>query len=117
METPLRTHAEGRLADGTAPPSQASPIGLEALRLLHRLATSPATAEDALRLLHELQVHQVELDMQLAQVRTNELELAQELALYRALYEQAPAGYFRLAPDGRVIEAESGRHRAPRLGA
>lgn len=104
METPLRTDAEGRLAGGTAPHSETSPIGLEALRLLHRLASSPESAADALRLLHELQVHQVELDLQLAQVRSNEQELAEEVASYRELYQRAPAGYFRLDPDSRITE-------------
>jgi hypothetical protein len=32
--------------------------------VLHALASSPQTAADALTLLHELQVHQVELDLQ-----------------------------------------------------
>lgn len=105
MQTRLRIDAEGRLAQGTAPSTNASSIGIDALRLLHTLASSPASADDALRLLHELQVHQVELDLQLGQIQANEHELAVDLALYQELYEFAPAAYFSVAPEGNIIEA------------
>lgn len=37
---------------------------VEAMAALLQLASSPTTAREALALVHELQVHQVELDMQ-----------------------------------------------------
>jgi len=53
-------------------------------------------------LLHELQVHQLELEMQNAELRRirNELEIA--LAMYTNLYDFAPVGYFTLARDGTI---------------
>ena len=64
----LRVDAEDRLEHGTAPPTRGWPTGSEALRLLHSLASAPASASEALKLLHELQVHQVELDLQREQM-------------------------------------------------
>jgi PAS domain S-box-containing protein len=79
-------------------------MGLEAMTLLYRLASTPATAADARSLLHELQVHQVELDLQLCQMEANERELSEELASYKALFEFAPAGYFLIGIQGDIIE-------------
>jgi len=58
-----------------------------------------------LKLIHELEVHQIELEMQ-----NQELLLAKERAehtieKYTELYDYAPSGYFTLSTDGKVIEA------------
>jgi hypothetical protein len=47
----------------------------DAFRVLFELASSPDTAGDALALLHELQVHQVELDMQTEELMHSRAEL------------------------------------------
>ena len=59
---------------------------------------------DILKLIHELEVHQIELEMQNEEL-TKAKEVA-ETATKRAinLYEFAPTGYFTLARDGRIIE-------------
>ncbi|HRQ66572.1 MAG TPA: PAS domain-containing protein, partial [Xanthomonadaceae bacterium] len=100
----LRLDAQRQLKAGTAPTMQGWGISVETLALLHRLASSPDGAGDALKLLHELQVHQVELDLQYAQLEANERELDQVLTRYRAMYELAPFAYFVLSPDGTVLE-------------
>jgi hypothetical protein len=59
---------------------------------------------DAIKLLHELQVHQIELEMQNEElIKANETA---ELALkkYTMLYDFAPMGYFTLDPDGNICE-------------
>jgi len=102
----LRIEAENRLREGTAPPARGdTTLSISALQLLHDLASSPGTAADALKLLHELQVHQVELDMQLEQQEQNEQELGQELAHFKDLFELAPLGYLILTRDGQIMEA------------
>jgi PAS domain-containing protein len=100
----LRQQAQQQLVAGIAPASRGWGVSVEALALLHRLASTPASAGDALNLLHELQVHQVELDLQQAQLEANEHELAEELARYRALYEHAPVANFVLDDGGRIVE-------------
>ncbi|MDZ7751781.1 MAG: PAS domain-containing protein [Gammaproteobacteria bacterium] len=101
----LRIDAETWLKQGTAPSSGDWSVSVDALAMLHRLASAPATAGDALKLLHELQVHQVELDLQRGQLEVNEREMAQALAHYKALYDCAPLGYFVVDLNGQVIEA------------
>lgn len=89
----LRLQALARVA-GVSDPTDARANPSAALAVLHNLALSPATAADSLKLLHELQVHQVELDLQEEELRRSVAEL--EAALYRQaqLYDFAPASCF-----------------------
>jgi len=100
----LRQDAEARLKQGTAPPTIGWVAGQDALALLFKLASNPETASEALKLLHELQVHQVELDLQQAQLECTELENAHDLSHYAALYEYAPMGYLIVGPEGDIVE-------------
>lgn len=100
----LRVAAEKRLKEGSAPPSKGVPTNAGALTLLHRLASSPESADDALKLLHELQVHQVELDLQQEQMENSRREAAEDLARYQGLFQSAPAGYFNVGSDGDIVE-------------
>jgi len=59
--------------------------------VLFKLASSSATGGDALAVLHELQVHQVELDMQHEELCRSNAELESDLIRLRAYIEQAPA--------------------------
>nr|WP_296747625.1 PAS domain S-box protein [Thioalkalivibrio sp.] len=68
------------------------------------MASNPDSAGEALKLLHELQTHQVELDLQYGQLEANEQEIAQERDRYKALFDRAPVGYFTVVLDGRFIE-------------
>lgn len=89
----LRLRAVSRLT-GSTDPRDTRANSAAALTILHDLASSPATAADSLKLLHELQVYQVELDLQEEELRRAVTEL--EAALYRQvqLYEFSPAGCF-----------------------
>ena len=103
--TRLRHTAEARLKGGTAPPMKGWATGIEALTLLHRLASNAASSEDALKLLHELQVHQVELDMQHEQMRESRRELDDDLDHYVELFDCAPIGNACVDLEGGIIEA------------
>jgi PAS domain S-box-containing protein len=62
----------------------------------------PKSAADTQRLFHELQVHQVELEMQNTELRQTRDELESALENYTDLYDFAPVGYFTLAPNGAI---------------
>lgn len=64
---------------------------------------SPLHADDdARRLLHELEVHQIELEMQNAELRTARDESEALLDKYTELYDFSPVGYFNLDPSGII---------------
>jgi signal transduction histidine kinase len=68
-------------------------------------ASVPQSDADAKRLLHELQVHQIELEMQNAELRQARDELEVALDNYTDLYDFAPSGYFTFAPTGAILQA------------
>ena len=63
------------------------------------------TGADSRRLLHELQVHQIELEMQNAELRQARDELEVALENYTDLYDFAPSGYFSFAATGAILQA------------
>lgn len=103
-QSTLRLDAEARLKEGSAPPTIGWPTGVSALSLLYKLASTPGSADDALKLLHELQVHQVELDLQHEQIEAAQRELVEDLTRYQGLYEFAPVAYLRIGPEGDILE-------------
>lgn len=69
---------------------------------MQRDAASPAPPADPQRLLHELQVHQIELEMQNEDLIQARSQLEDLLDLYTDLYDFAPVGYCTLAQDGGI---------------
>lgn len=61
--------------------------------------------EDIHRLVHELEVHQIELEMQNEELRQIRDALDASLEKYTDLYNFAPIGYFTLNRDGEIIFA------------
>ena len=83
----LRRHAEEQLRAKTAK--------------LH----SPRTEEETQRLVHELEVHQIELEMQNEELRRAQEELELSRNKYADLYDFAPVGYFTFDVRGVIREA------------
>lgn len=67
--------------------------------------TSLPLAPETLRLLHELQIYQIELELQNRELWEARTQLEQSLERYTDLYDFAPAGYFTLSADGTIQEA------------
>jgi PAS domain S-box-containing protein len=65
----------------------------------------PETAADPLQLLHELQVHQIELEMQNAELRQARDKAEDLLDKYTDLYDSALVGYLTLDREGTIHTA------------
>lgn len=65
----------------------------------------PRTEGEALKLLHELQVHQIELVMQNEELRRAQEELLVSRDKYSQLYDFAPIGYITVRKDGAISSA------------
>lgn len=68
----------------------------------------PETGTDPARLVHELQVHQIELELQNEELRMQK-DKAEEATrrysdLYSEIYDFTPVAYFSLSPDGEILE-------------
>jgi signal transduction histidine kinase/CheY-like chemotaxis protein len=60
--------------------------------------------EDVLRLIHELQVHQIELELQNEELRRVRDELEASVTRYSELYDFAPVGYITLDARSTMLE-------------
>jgi PAS domain S-box-containing protein len=65
-------------------------------------ATAP---QETAKMLHELQVHQIELEMQNEQLHTAQTDIEAWQARYFDLYDLAPVGYCTLSDQGLILEA------------
>ncbi|MCC5841417.1 MAG: PAS domain S-box protein [Opitutales bacterium] len=84
----LRRRAEARLRETRAGKPPAAPL----------------TEIDSQRLLHELQVHQIQLEMQNEELREARVRLEESLEKFTDLYDFSPVGYFSLDEGGRILE-------------
>jgi PAS domain S-box-containing protein len=79
----------------------------EAERRLHTRNASPAEAVakgDSRALVHELQVHQIELEMQNEELQSARAAAEEASEKYYNLFDFAPVGYFLWDVEGRILE-------------
>jgi len=93
------------LAEKEVPPINADELRRRAEERLEEnggIASPSMMVVDKPRLLHELQVHQIELEMQLEELRQARDDEAAALEKYTDLYEFAPVGYVTLDRMGEI---------------
>jgi PAS domain S-box-containing protein len=71
----------------------------------HAQAMEPLTPGQMREVLHELRVHQIELEMQNEELRRAQEALEESRARYFDLYDLAPVGYLTLSAKGLILEA------------
>lgn len=79
-------------------------LSADTLSLLYKLSSDPDSAPDALKLLHELQTHQVELELQYRQLQTNERFIKHQLSKFKKLLDLSAIGYLMADSAGQIIE-------------
>ncbi len=93
--------------DNKPKPTNASKVRQEAealLRKQYKKASLPTSETDLLKLIHELEVHQIQLELineELMQANHRANEATEK---YEELYEFAPSGYFTLSRQGEILE-------------
>jgi PAS domain S-box-containing protein len=90
IKTKLRQQAEDQALQETAQPSA---------------TCDTLSPEETSRMIHELQVNQLELEMQNEELRRVQIELDRSRARYFDLYDLAPVGYCTLTEQGVFLEA------------
>lgn len=96
------------MTDATPRPETGGPAALrrKAEILLDRASKDLSALESSSneRLVHELQVHQIELELQNEELRSVYEEAAALRDKYRELYDFAPIGYFTLGAKSEILE-------------
>src|SRR5450759_4202973 len=72
---------------------------------LSRLAADSPESADIATVVHELRVHQIELEMQNEELRRAQLELQASREKYIELFDLAPVGYLILSDESIVRDA------------
>lgn len=106
----LRAEASFRLKIGVATGTNWA-LGTDTLGLLFKLASSPDTVMDGLKLLHELQTHQVELEMQHQELERCVQQHQKQQSASKLLFKAAPFGYLVVQVDGVIIQSNAEANR------
>lgn len=121
MRTDADSEGETQATDEIAPGAEAGASGFHAgaragsdpalrtraERLLvagRRMSATEQPIEDILALTHELQVHQIELELQNEELRRAQLDLQLIAERYADLYDFAPVGYLSVDANGRIVK-------------
>ena len=76
----------------------------ELLKNSKQVDPSILSKQDAMKLIHELQVHQIELELQNDEIIRIKSDFHETLDKHTELYDFAPVGYFTLSPQAEILE-------------
>ena len=98
------------MAKRKIPPAPKAKEDLLRARAERLAAKSPAAikaplSEDIRKIIHELQVYQIELEMQNDELRKAQVEIEESRSRYVDLYDLSPVGYITLSKTSRVLDA------------
>ena len=88
----LRALAEKRLAQ-------------KHLSTQHSELSTSSSPEELLRVVHEIEIQKIELELQQEELLLSRVKLEETLDRYTDFYDYAPLGYLTLGLDGTIIEA------------
>ncbi|MFZ3046123.1 MAG: sigma 54-interacting transcriptional regulator [Desulfatirhabdiaceae bacterium] len=98
-----------------SPTPRGDPVGQDMRRQAEEIALKTAalspenidslSSEELRQILHELRVHQIELEMQNEELRQADADLEASRARYFDLYDMAPVGYCTISEKGLILEA------------
>jgi PAS domain S-box-containing protein len=91
----------------TAIKSDAAMLRKKAMELLKEKplkSVSQLSEAETSMMIHEFEVHQVELELQNEELLLARAEIQDYIEKYTELYDFAPSGYFTLSRDGEIIE-------------
>ena len=90
-----------------ANPSQLNILRQKAEEILKNKALTTGSLPleiDILKLVHELDVHQIELEMQNEELLLSKTKADADTEKYTNLYDFAPSGYFTLSKENEIME-------------
>ena len=104
----LRRHAEQRALKTEAAAAEKAAEAAKAADATAALShqnEAGLTSENTRLMLHELHVHQIELEMQNEELRRTQVELEAARMRYFDLYDLAPVGYCSVSAQGLILQA------------
>jgi PAS domain-containing protein len=81
------------------------PAGSNLRELIDRGELPPAAIEHVQEIVHDLEVHRVELEMQNRALRETQTELEASVQRYADLYDHLPVGYVTVTAVGQIVHA------------
>lgn len=97
--------ASRRRLQGAAQDHGRTSLAGDALSTLHAMASDPGRQGDALALLHELRVHQDEIELQYEELERTRRALERERDEALRAFEAAPVALVGLSRHGRVLQS------------